>query len=214
MCDTTDIIHSIYRTERWRGFFRGLGPSLAGVVPATAIKFHVYGSSKKIGAALLGRQEDSVLVHAQAAVAAGIATATATNPIWVVKTRLQLDASNPKRAGVIDRRYKNSIDCARQIVRQEGIRGLYKGLSASYLGTAETMLHLVLYEQLKMVLDKAIGQSENPNVRWSELRNWISTSGAAGSAKLVATLLTYPHEVRIILFFIVASANLESGGTD
>lgn len=85
------------------------------------------------------------MVHAQAAMAAGMATATATNPIWLVKTRLQLDALNTQAAGT-PRRYANSLDCVRQVLQKEGIGGLYRGLSASYLGTIETMLHLVLYE--------------------------------------------------------------------
>ncbi|KAF2752529.1 mitochondrial carrier [Pseudovirgaria hyperparasitica] len=90
---TFQIIGSISHTEGWRGFYRGLGPSLAGVVPATAIKFYVYGNCKYLRAQMLGCGEDAAIVHAYAAVAAGIATATATNPIWLVKTRLQLDAS-------------------------------------------------------------------------------------------------------------------------
>ncbi|KAL2133312.1 hypothetical protein VTI74DRAFT_2542 [Chaetomium olivicolor] len=34
------IISSIHRAEGWRAFFRSLGPSLSGVVPATAIRFY------------------------------------------------------------------------------------------------------------------------------------------------------------------------------
>ncbi|KAI1172939.1 mitochondrial carrier domain-containing protein [Nemania sp. FL0916] len=194
--DTASTMYSIYRTEHWRGFFRGIGPSLAGVVPATAVKFYVYGSCKQAGAAILGLEEDAALVHAQAAIAAGIATATATNPIWLVKTRMQLQTSRIGSHSPTTRQYKNSLDCARQILQHEGIRGLYKGLSASYLGTVETMLHLVLYEQLKGIYSRELGRSNNSSSpRWKELQHWISTSGAAGSAKLAAVLVTYPHEV-------------------
>ncbi|KAI1822512.1 mitochondrial carrier domain-containing protein [Xylaria intraflava] len=193
--DTTATMYAIYRTEHWRGFFRGLGPSLIGVVPSTAIKFYVYGSCKQIGAAMSGYKEDTALVHAQAATAAGIATATATNPIWLVKTRMQLQSSQAGSNSTAVRRYKNSLDCTYQILRQEGIGGLYKGLSASYLGTVETILHLVLYEQLKGIYSRALEKSNPSSPRWKELQNWISTSGAAGSAKLAAVLVTYPHEV-------------------
>ncbi|KAF2240335.1 mitochondrial carrier [Trematosphaeria pertusa] len=193
--ETIQIVNSIHYTEGWRGFFRGLGPSLAGVVPATAIKFYVYGNCKRLGAHMLNCGEDAATVHAQAAVAAGIATATATNPIWLVKTRLQLDKSRTQ-AGVTARRYKNSLDCIRQVLRQEGIRGLYRGLSASYLGTVETALHLVLYERLKLLYSRALrGIDTRNSTTWDELTSWISTSGAAGSAKLAAVLITYPHEV-------------------
>lgn len=193
---TIQIIGSIYRAEGWRAFFRGLGPSLAGVVPATAIKFYVYGNCKHIGAGILGYSEDSALIHAQAAICAGIATATATNPIWLVKTRLQLDKTRTHDGGPRCHQYRNSIDCVRQVVRHEGLGGLYRGLSASYLGSIETALHLVLYERLKSIFRRSLEQTEGIRTPiWDEVAHWISTSGAASTAKLAAGLITYPHEV-------------------
>ncbi|KAF5317229.1 hypothetical protein D9611_003845 [Ephemerocybe angulata] len=187
------IFGDIARTEGWRGFFRGLGPSLAGVVPATAIKFHVYGNSKVFWGSVLDRkpEENAVAVHALAAMTAGVATATATNPIWVVKTRLQLESGADGK-----RRYKSSMDCTRQILKHEGVRGLYKGLSASYLGTVETVFHLGLYEQLKPMLSRLMEDSSKTGgtSKWDGLKVWVSTTGAAGSAKLAATVFTYPHE--------------------
>lgn len=195
---TVRIVSNIYRAEGWRAFFRGLGPSLAGVVPATAIKFYVYGNCKRIGAHVLGYGEDSTLIHAQAAISAGIATATATNPIWLVKTRLQLDKA---QAATGNRRYKNSLDCVRQVLRQEGLGGLYKGLSASYLGSVETALHLVMYERLKTIMQKSLGSPEGKETATQkEITSWISTTGAAGSAKFAAALMAYPHEVRASVF--------------
>lgn len=134
---------------------------------------------------MLNCKDDAALVHAQAAVAAGIATATATNPIWVVKTRLQLDASRTKAADndvVATRRHKNnsSLNCVRLILRREGIGGLYRGLSASYLGTAETVLHLVLYERLKSLSHRrALGgtNARDDERAWDGLARWVGTSG-------------------------------------
>lgn len=191
--ETFQIVQAIHYTEGWRGFFRGLGPSLAGVVPATAIKFYVYGNCKHIAAELFNRAEDDTIIHAQAAVTAGMATATLTNPIWLVKTRLQLDKVRTQADGITARQYTNSLDCLRQVVRTEGIRGLYRGLSASYLGTVETAMHLVMYERLKNTFRAGLGGHGESS---GEMETWISTSGAAGLAKLGAVLITYPHEVR------------------
>lgn len=66
----------------------------------------------------------------------GAFTSTATNPIWVIKTRLQLQGANGMR------KYSGSLDCFFKIVRQEGFRGLYKGMSASYLGTVFMNVHI------------------------------------------------------------------------
>lgn len=81
----------IQRTEGLRALFRGLGPTLAGAMPARSINFYVYGTGKEFYSQKLLKksgEDSSSLIHICAAITAGIATATATNPIWVVKTRL------------------------------------------------------------------------------------------------------------------------------
>ncbi|GMG31400.1 unnamed protein product [Aspergillus oryzae var. brunneus] len=183
--DTFEILFSIHRVEGWRGLFKGLGPSLTGVVPASAVKFYTYGNCKRLLPEIIGCEKDSSLVHALSAACAGIATGSATNPIWVVKTRLQLD-----KAGA--RRYKNSLDCARQVMQQEGPKGFYRGLSASFLGTIETTLHLAMYERFKSMISKKIDLNEK-----SETNGFVqglAMSGASGLSKLIACLIAYPHE--------------------
>ncbi|KAH6912167.1 mitochondrial carrier protein RIM2 [Coprinopsis sp. MPI-PUGE-AT-0042] len=191
--DSFKLLGSIASTEGWRGFFRGLGPSLAGVVPATAVKFYVYGNSKTLWSSVTSYPKDSTTVTALAATSAGIITSTVVNPIWVVKTRLQLDHANTELG---KRRYNNSFDCTRQIIKQEGIKGLYRGMSASYLGTIETVAHLGLYERLKPIISQLMDKDDvQRGPRYDSLKVWVSTTGAAGAAKFAATLLTYPHEV-------------------
>jgi solute carrier family 25 protein 33/36 len=40
----------------------------------------------------------------------------------------------------------NALSVTMDIVRHEGIKGLYRGLSASYLGVSEGVIQWVLYE--------------------------------------------------------------------
>jgi len=59
---------------------------------------------------------------------AGSTAVTITYPTDLIRRRLQLqgfDASVPN--------YKNGVDCMQQIVKKEGMRGLYRGLSATYI---------------------------------------------------------------------------------
>jgi solute carrier family 25 protein 33/36 len=163
---------NIYVHEGPRALFKGLGPTLIGVVPARAINFSTYAQSKQFLAASLPSNitlsttspaESSPIVHLGAAAIAGIMTATATNPIWVVKTRLQLEAkhqervlANEKTVGAAARAAtipgKTSIGMlpaltmTKQILASEGFKGLYKGMSASYLGVTEGVIQWVLYE--------------------------------------------------------------------
>src|SRR5579862_8537138 len=91
--ETFQILFSIHRVEGWRALFKGLGPNLTGVVPARAINFYTYGNGKRIISTYFNNGQESAWVHLCAAATAGIVTSTATNPIWLIKTRLQLDKS-------------------------------------------------------------------------------------------------------------------------
>ena len=197
--ETFQILFSIHRIEGWRALFKGLGPNLIGVVPARAINFYTYGNGKRIISDHFNHRQESAWVHLCAAATAGVATGTATNPIWLVKTRLQLDKSNAEKAGSrATRQYKNSLDCVMQTVQKEGIRGLYRGLSASYLGVTESTLQWVLYEQMKLILrtrESELAASGRAPTAWDQTVSWGGRITAAGSAKFFAALVTYPHEV-------------------
>lgn len=169
----------IYRDESPRALFKGLGPTLVGVIPARSINFFTYGNGKQIIANTFNDGKENSYVHLCAAAFAGIMTGSATNPIWVVKTRLQLSAQQQHRM--------DSRAMIKQIFREEGIRGFYKGLSASYLGVTEGTIQWVLYERLKKLSANTEGQGG--------VMEWVGMLGSAGTAKCVASLITYPHEV-------------------
>ena len=195
--ETGQILAQIPKVEGWRALFKGLGPNLVGVVPARAINFWAYGNGKRLISNTFFDGKESSIVHLLAAASAGIITGTATNPIWLVKTRLQLDKQNAG-AGGQGRQYRNAVDCIRQTLRAEGIRGLYRGLSASYLGVSESTLQWVLYERAKRSLARRsldLQLSGRTPTTWDRTVEWTGRLTAAGSAKFVAALITYPHEV-------------------
>lgn len=197
--ETMQILGSVRKQEGWRALFKGLGPNLVGVIPARSINFYVYGNGKRLISENLNGGVEAPWVHLSAAVVAGIATGTATNPIWMIKTRLQLDKNVAEKAGdVAKRQYRNSLDCIRQVMRDEGIRGFFKGLSASYLGVTESTLQWVLYERLKKSLrhrEERIEASGRAKNWWDHTVDHTGKAGAAGGAKLIAAVLAYPHEV-------------------
>lgn len=43
-------------------------------------------------------------------------------------------------------------DCIKGIYQTSGLRGFYKGITASYFGISETVVHFVIYETLKRKL--------------------------------------------------------------
>lgn len=190
--ETGGVILSIYRNEGGRALFRGLGPNLVGVIPARSINFFTYGSTKDFILTNFNNGREATWIHLVSGINAGFVTSTATNPIWLIKTRLQLDKTKGKH-------YKNSWDCFKYIIKNEGFLSLYKGLSASYLGGVESTLQWVLYEQMKSFLNKKSlelhGHDQSKKTTKDHIMEWCARSGAAGAAKFVASLITYPHEV-------------------
>ena len=63
---------------------------------------------------------------------AGAFGAFVVYPIDLVKTRMQ----NQRSQRVGELLYKNSIDCARKVIRNEGFRGLYSGVLPQLIGVA------------------------------------------------------------------------------
>lgn len=172
--DTCRVLQGISRAEGMTALWKGMGATMVGVIPARAIYFSTYSTAKCHLTAINGNCEDS-MVHLGAAVVAGVTVATATNPIWMIKTRMQLS----RQADM------SNWACIVGIVRQEGVKGLYKGMTASYLGVIEGTMQWVLYERAKHRYLQADGREP----RWAEL------FGTAAASKFVAAIIAYPHEV-------------------
>ncbi|OQV17141.1 Solute carrier family 25 member 36-A [Hypsibius exemplaris] len=173
----------IVETEGIRGLFKGLGPTVVGVAPSRAIYFSFYSHSKNFFNDYL--PPNSPLVHIFSAGTAGISACTVTNPIWFVKTRLQLDQ---RKDGSLTAR-----KCIAQIYQKSGIRGFYKGISASYFGVSETIIHWVIYEAIK---SQILASHVRPGVLEDRsTKDFIRFMGAAACSKTIAATLAYPHEV-------------------
>ncbi|XP_028663730.1 solute carrier family 25 member 33 [Erpetoichthys calabaricus] len=181
------VLRSILEKEGPRSLFRGLGPNLVGVAPSRAIYFAAYSKSKEKFNGIF--VPDSSLVHMCSAGFAAFVTNSLMNPVWMVKTRMQLER---RVRGV---KQMNAIQCAKYVYQSEGIRGFYRGLTASYAGISETIICFVIYETLK---------KQMANIRLSSPARKGSDKGAsdffglmiaAAFSKGCASCIAYPHEV-------------------
>ena len=78
----------ILKTEGSQALFKGVLPTLIGSIPTRALYFSSYSQFKNMYADWFTK--DSACVFLFSAMSAGIVTSTATSPIWVVKTQMQL----------------------------------------------------------------------------------------------------------------------------
>lgn len=137
-------------------------------------------------------QDEKWQAHMAASVTAGACSTSVTNPIWVIKTRLmsQISAS----AGEGHRtpwHYDNSLDAARQMYRNEGIRAFYSGLAPALLGLTHVAIQFPLYEYLKF---RFTGLEMGEQTEMTPQNN-IGILAATFLSKMAATTATYPHEV-------------------
>lgn len=173
-----------------RGMYRGLGPMLLGYLPTWAVYMSVYDASKDY---FYNRIENKWLSRISASITAGACSTLATNPIWVIKTRLMSQVSS--RASEEHRppwHYRSTLDAFHKMYRNEGLRAFYSGLSPALLGLTHVAIQFPLYEFFKM---KFTGLEMGQSSKQDEDVHWLGILGATFLSKICATSATYPHEV-------------------
>ncbi|BHF67528.1 hypothetical protein SprV_0301055500 [Sparganum proliferum] len=162
MCD-------VIRKEGVGALFKGLMPTLVGVLPSRGIYFCAYHKGQKFFQEYFPEGHSAVFLFS--AGVGSITASTLTCPIWYIKTRLQLD-SRPCSSPV------TVTQAIRSTWRELGFRGFYRGITASYVGSIETALNFVVYENIKGHL-----------LRWDRLRRSSSdhSSDSSYSAPIFAS---------------------------
>lgn len=91
-----------------------------------------------------------------------------------------------------------AFECVRKVYQTDGLRGFYRGMSASYAGISETVIHFVIYESIKQkLLDyKAPSTVENDEESVKEASDFVGMMLAAATSKTCATTIAYPHGKR------------------
>lgn len=174
---------TIVRNEGWKALFKGLGPNLVGNAPSRAIYFSTYSSVKGLLNRSFINHSEHPLIHMTSAASAGFVSCTATNPIWVVKTRLQLS----KKSMTVRQ-------CMINIWSTSGFLGFYKGISASYIGISETIVNFVIYEFFKDQIKQR--RLQNPlNDDNFDKYIFFQYMFASALSKSCACAIAYPHEV-------------------
>ncbi|KAK8038066.1 hypothetical protein PG994_014833 [Apiospora phragmitis] len=131
--------------------------------------------------------------------AAGAFGAFMVYPVDLVKTRMQ----NQRGADPGQRLYKNSIDCFRKVITNEGFRGLYSGVLPQLVGVApEKAIKLTVNDLVRgHFSDKKTG---NINL-WAE----ILAGGSAGGCQVV---FTNPLEIVKIRLQVQGEVAKEANG--
>ncbi|CAK9310137.1 unnamed protein product [Citrullus colocynthis] len=176
-------LQQIFHKEGLRGMYRGLAPTVLALLPNWAVYFTIYGQLKSFLGSDGENRQLSIGANMMAASGAGAATTIATNPLWVVKTRLQTQGM---KSGVLP--YRNTVSALRRIASEEGIRGLYSGLVPALAGVSHVAIQFPTYEKIKSYL----ARRDNTTTDKLTARD---VAVASSVSKIFASTLTYPHEV-------------------
>ncbi|KAK5084323.1 mitochondrial aspartate-glutamate transporter agc1 [Lithohypha guttulata] len=178
--NSIDCFRKIVRNEGFKGLYAGVLPQLVGVAPEKAIKLTV---NDLVRGALTDKKSNSIQLSSEiiAGGTAGFCQVVFTNPLEIVKIRLQIQGELAKRSDAVPRR------SAMWIVRNLGVVGLYKGASACLLRDGPfSAIYFPTYAHLKKDFF-----GESPQKKLGVVQ--LLTAGAI--AGMPAAYLTTPCDV-------------------
>lgn len=155
----SDALQKIVRSEGMIGLYSGLGPTLFVAVPNFAISYTVYGSLKeyvlddelfynlrKIDAS--GEPSLGLRLTLLCGAASGTLSTLVTFPFDTIRRRMQI-----QNLHIVEAERMTSVEQVRYLVRQEGVRGLYRGLTPELIKVIPMVgTMFTVYEFLKQHL--------------------------------------------------------------
>ena len=171
---------TVITREGPRALYRGLLPQLVGVAPEKAIKLTVNDALRS--AFDRGTGDIEFPLEVLAGGSAGAAQVMFTNPLEIVKIRMQMQGE------VLPDGTKAAQKSAGSIVRELGVKGLYKGTAACLMRDIPfSAIYFPVYAASKRVLSE--GREESHELPWWRLL----LAGAIGGVP--AASLTTPADV-------------------
>ncbi|KAK9094313.1 hypothetical protein Scep_025782 [Stephania cephalantha] len=190
---TVQGLKYIWRTEGFRGLFKGNGTNCARIVPNSAVKFFSYEQASR-GILWLYRQQPGCedaqltpLLRLGAGACAGIIAMSATYPMDMVRGRLTVQTEKSPY------QYRGIFHALSTVLREEGARALYRGWLPSVIGVVPYVgLNFAVYESLKdwLIQTKPLGLVQDNNELSVPTR--LGCGAAAGT---VGQTIAYPLDV-------------------
>ncbi|RLN90608.1 hypothetical protein BBJ28_00004184 [Nothophytophthora sp. Chile5] len=143
------VLKSLVRTEGLRGVYRGVLPTIWGIAPYVGLNFMVFESLRTTVPRNANGEPDAMYLLGCGALA-GACGQTAAYPMDILRRRFQLSTLRGDTLG-----YTSTIGGLRTIVREEGVRGLYKGITPNFIKVVPSVaIMFTTNELLKRAIKK------------------------------------------------------------
>lgn len=127
--------------------YRGLTPSLIGVIPYAATNYFAYDTLRKAYRKVFKKEKIGNIETLLIGSAAGAISSSATFPLEVARKHMQVGAVSGREV------YKNVLHALASILEKEGVPGLYKGLGPSCVKLVPAAgISFMCYEACKRIL--------------------------------------------------------------
>ncbi|KAJ3005328.1 hypothetical protein HKX48_000737 [Thoreauomyces humboldtii] len=190
-----EAFKKIMAAEGPKGFYAGIHSAVFGIAVTQYVYYYWYELVKAAleRAAGAGRAL-TIAENMLTGAIAGAATASLTNPIWVVNTRQVVKNEDDNGKPVY--RKQGTVETALKIFREDGLKGFWQGIFPALILVINPVIQFTVFERLKT---------------WLQTRRGTALGGldffALGAiSKLAATSLTYPY--------IVVKARMQLKQTD
>ncbi|KAJ9105286.1 hypothetical protein QFC21_001654 [Naganishia friedmannii] len=206
----------IVQKEGLGGLYSGLNSSLFGIAITNTIFYLFLEESKRmllkaksakattdvkltistlemmLSSTIAGSQERLSMTNS---LLEGAATTIATNPIWLIQTHQATRGAveTDIEAGKVQKRPLGMLESAQEIVREKGVKALWKGIGPSLILVINPVLQYTAFETLAKALAK--WKSGRPTGSGSRVLSDFDMFYLGAISKLIATGITYPYLV-------------------
>jgi len=144
-----DVYRKTLKTDGIAGLYRGFNISCVGIIVYRGLYFGMYDSLKPV--VLTGELKDNFFASFLLGWCVTTGAGLASYPIDTIRRRMMMTSGEAVK-------YKSSLHCCTEIVKNEGVKSLFKGAGANILRAIAGAGVLAGYDKMQMVfLGKTYG---------------------------------------------------------
>jgi len=173
--------------------YRGYSVSIFCIPVFNTMYFPLYEYTKTELQTKFGFKEGDIALYAIGAGLAGTGCNILTNPLWMVRVRMQSEIFNNASPEAFNKKYGHGVfslfKVMKQITEKEGFFSLWRGVRASLIGIIHPLVFFPMYERMKLHF------LANYEPEGSKKLSSKYVAVCSITSKFTASLLSYPHEV-------------------